>query len=142
MTEVDASDYKALAVRLKALDRKLAARVRARLREIGKPLGEEVIREGAEAMPARGGLRERLVTGGKVGVSTLRSSVAIRLQEHRGIQLGPLNRGKLRHPTFNGAPWVSQPVPAGSYSAAFQVRRDEVAREVMDEMTRLLEELE
>lgn len=141
MTEVDASDYKALAVKLKALDRKLAARVRGRLREISKPLGEEVIREGSEGMPARGGLRDHLMTGGKVGVSILRSSLTIRLQERSGIQLEPLNRGKLRHPTFGREPWVSQSVPAGSYSAAFLARRDEVAREVMDEMTQLLEEL-
>lgn len=99
MTKVDLDAYKAAAKRVKAADEQLQRDFRAKLRDVAKPLGEQVIVEGAEEMPSRGGLRERLKTGrATVNASSLR--VTLSLASSSGVHLEPINRGKLRHPVF------------------------------------------
>jgi len=99
VTKVDLDAYKAAAKKVKAADEQLQREFRAKLRDVAKPLGEQVIVEGAEEMPSRGGLKDRLMKGrATVNASSLR--VALSLANSSGVHLEPINRGKLRHPVF------------------------------------------
>lgn len=138
--DVDASEYQALAARLRGIDRDLKARVRGRLQSIGKPIGEEVIAEGSGPMPRRGGLRAHLMQG-RVGMTLGRDRVSLRLGNRTGIQLRPLNEGRLRHRVFGSDRWVVQSVRRDTYSDAFLDRRAEVAADLMDEVSALLKEV-
>lgn len=100
MTKVDASDYARLAGKLKDADKAIAKQVRAELADAAKPFGEEVIRDGSDSMPRRGGLRELLQQGGRVSLRTRSDGVYVALQNRDGVQLGALNKGSLRHPVF------------------------------------------
>lgn len=138
--DVDASDYQILAARLRGVSGELKARVRGRLQAIGKPLGEEVIAEGSGPMPRRGGLRAHLMQG-RVGMTLGRDRVSLRLGNRTGIQLRPLNEGRLRHRVFGSDRWVVQSVRPGTYSDAFLDRRAEVAADLVDEVSALLKEI-
>ena len=138
--DVDASDYQILAVRLRGIGGDLKARVRGRLQAIGKPLGEEVIAEGSGPMPRRGGPRAHLMQG-RVGMTTGRDRVSIRLGNRAGIQLRSLNEGRLRHRVFGSDRWVVQSVRRDTYSDAFLDRRAEVAADLMTEVSALLKEI-
>jgi len=100
VTRVDASDYTRLAGKLRDADKAIAKQVRAELADAAKPFGEEVIRDGSDGMPRRGGLRELLQQGGRVSLRMRSDGVDIALQNRDGVQLGPLNKGSLRHPVF------------------------------------------
>ena len=52
---IDASDYKAFAQRLKAADRKVASGLRRRVRDAAKPLGDAIANDGLEGLPSSGG---------------------------------------------------------------------------------------
>lgn len=100
-------------------------------RDVAKPLGEAVVREGAQTLPARGGLRQRVRTGGRVTVTSQLGGptprVTMTLRNRYGYQLGRMERGELRHPIWPRVTqsrdewdWAEQRVPAGKFTAAFE----------------------
>lgn len=141
MLEVGLDDYTKLRGKLQeAGDRKLKARTTRRLRIIAQPMGVEVVREGSQAMPGRGGLRDHLISDGKAGISQTGKGVAIRLSSATA-GLAALNRGVLRHPVYRTGKWVAQSVPADSYTDVFQRKAPEVRAAVAAEIRQVLKEL-
>ena len=131
-------------------EKDLVKAVSGALRGEAKPLGERVLRRGAESMPHRGGLSERVAGMGKVGVSSaLRgriASVSVILR-NKGVDLKAMDAGVLRHPVFAQADrsrvWVRQSVPAGAFRKAFDAEAAEVqakavkaAQGVLDDVAR------
>lgn len=113
-----------------AADRDLQKRISAAMRDIAKPLGQDVLEEGAAELPSRGGLSAYVASKGRIGVSnSLRgrtASVTLALR-NRGVRFAAMDRGLLRHPVFgNRSVWVGQSLPAGMFSKAFEKRADEV----------------
>jgi hypothetical protein len=120
--KADASDFGHLAAAARGAEKDVQKAVRKALRETAKPLGASVVRAGSAVMPARGGLRAKL-SGGKVGFAASfgkNPSVMLKLGAKPGVGLATLNRGTLRHPVYGRSKWVSQRVPVGTYSAAFE----------------------
>lgn len=136
-------DFLELAAELREADRKLANRIRRSLREIAKPLGEAG-RDGlADEMPMRGGLSD-IIAAAKVSVSTVSSSRSPRVEARvrsAGHDLEAMNRGELRHPVFGTKAWVSQSVPAGGASRAFDEGIEPVREAVQREVAKLLSEI-
>ena len=127
--DVDASDYKAFAQRLKAADRKVASGLRRRVRDASKPLAEAVAKDGPEGLPESGGLADWLRQA-KPSLSMTQTRVAIKLTGLKGSRtqktsdLNAINRGRLRHPVYavdgRKAGWVNQAVQAETYNAAIE----------------------
>lgn len=149
--DVDASEYKEFAQRLKSADRKLRNATRKTLRDLAKPIAEEVREKGTEPMPSRGGLRSNLRTA-RITVSITATRVSLQLggRKHRGGE-GQLlqidSAGILRHPVFARGgdrkkwAWTAQSVPAGTYTKAFQEKRDEVGAELGRQIEEVMREL-
>ena len=97
--DVDASDYKAAVKKLNAAEREVKNSLRSRIWNAGKPLADQVIKDGPEDMPSRGGLRDWL-RDSKGGLSMTQTRLAISLTKGAGHDLASINRGKLRHPVF------------------------------------------
>ena len=145
MTDVDVSEYKALVSRLKDADKKLAAGVRKQLRELAKPVAAEVIREGTDTLPQRGGLADNILTA-RVKVTTNAAGMSLFLggRGHRKGE-GQLRQidetGQIRHPVFGRFrtvtdrfgntdvkknPWAITKTTPHQFTAAFERHRDEV----------------
>ncbi len=115
-------------------DKKLTRRVAAALRKAAKPTGQAVLEEGADDLPQRGGLGDR-VRAGKVGIraglSARTASVSITLKTVEGYDLRPINdRGRLRHPIYGHNSWVNQRVTSGRFTLALMNRAPAVRQEV------------
>ena len=118
-----------------AADKDLQKQVSAALRTEAKPLGAKALARGAEQMPHRGGLAERVAGMGRVGVSSaLRgriASVSVILR-NKGVDLKSMDAGVLRHPVYAraGQPrtWVRQSVPAGAFRRAFDAEADDARK--------------
>lgn len=132
-----ADDLQRLADALKeAADKDLQKQVSAAIRGEAKPLGQRVLRRGAEQMPHRGGLAERVAALGRVGVSnSLRGRVASVqvLLRNKGVDLKAMDAGFVRHPVFARSTqtrkewtWRRQDVPAGAFTKAFEAGAAEV----------------
>lgn len=127
---VDASEYMALAAKLKVAPKKLKRDFSKRLNAAARPAMREVVEEGAEQMPHRGGLSALVASQGTVTLSRAGWGISAILSNKR-TQLGRLNAGKLRHPLFgNTKHWYGQTVPEGAFTDAFTKREDEIQREV------------
>lgn len=96
---VDTADYKAAVTKLNAAEREVKNSLRLRIWNAGKPLADQVIKDGPESMPSRGGLRDWL-RDSKGGLSMTSTRLAISLTKGAGHDLASINRGKLRHPVF------------------------------------------
>lgn len=139
---VGSQDFHELATRLKNAEKPVRLAVNKGLRKVAKPLGEEMLRNGAEAMPKGGGLSDRVkktrVTLGMLRGGTGASArVELRLKSREGYDLPALDKGNLRHPVFNKRNrmtgkkvWVGQSVPAGEFTKPFE----EAAPKVRDEL--------
>ena len=139
--DIDVSDYKRFQARMKSAPAAVKRAIRKRLREAGRPLGEHVRDQGSEAMPSRGGLAARLA-GSPVSTALLASGVNIWVGNRRKSQFTLLNKGLLRHPVWgNPKVWRSQPVPEGTYSAAFADVPADVRRNVEHVLTDAIKEL-
>ena len=138
MATVSAEDYARFAKALRGADKAVARAIRKRIREESAPIGEHVIREGSADMPARGGLSERLAAG-RPTVSILAKGASINLR--KGGNYASLDRGILRHPVYGRSRWVAQPVPAETYTAAFEDlspdARDRLSEIITDAMKEL-----
>lgn len=128
--DVDASEYKAFAQKLKAADKSVARSLRKRLREAGKPLSEGMIEDGPDGLPSSGGLADWLRQS-KGTVSIMQARLEIKLSRGGKHDLGAINRGMVRHPVFgNLRAWVGQPVEAGTYDKAFEQHADKALPEI------------
>ncbi len=144
--DVDASDYKAFAQRLKAADRKVASGLRRRVRDAAKPLGDAIAKDGPEGLPSSGGLADWLRQA-KPGLSMTQTRMAIKLTGAKGSRTGKtsdlnaINRGRLRHPVYaqpgRKAGWANQPVQAGTYDAAI----DTHGAEALEDIARVLDDV-
>lgn len=124
----------------RAGDKVLRRRVGKAFRDVAKPLGMDVIRKGAARLPHRGGLAERVASGGKISatISTGSSPMArLSLTNREGMKLAGMDSGELRHPVYartdrdGSAPWVSQQITPHAFTDVFE-SESEVAR-VRDE---------
>ncbi len=140
VVSVDLGEYKALVGKLKAADKKLAARMRKTLRQSVEPMAKEAMEAGSDEMPAAGGLAAKL-RASKPAVSLGASSATVRLKV-KGIDLAGMNAGKLRHPVFgNTKKWVAQDVPAEAFSRALEEKADQVREAFADAMRDVAKEL-
>lgn len=96
---VDTADYKAFAQRLNSAEREVKNSLRSRIWNAGKPLADQVIRDGPESMPSRGGLRDWL-RDSKGGLSMTQTRLAISVGKGPKHDLQSINQGVLRHPVF------------------------------------------
>lgn len=137
---VGMDDYERFRAWAKQADRKIAAGQRKRIRQIGAEMAREVMAEGADGMPASGGLRERLA-GGKAAVQMLAAGVRIRLGA-KGAGVGRIDStGTVRHPTYgNRKAWASTEVEPGTWTKAFEGRADEVREQLRDELQDIIRE--
>lgn len=138
--KVDASEFTAFAGKLKAAERAVRNRMRKGLREAARPFAAEVVPEGAEAFPA--GLAAHVVAkGGRPVVVQTSTGVRVVFGKKSGPQIGRMNEGSLRHPTFGRRPWVSQDIPAGSFTKALEKRLPDIRDAVGREVHKMMEEL-
>ena len=137
---VGMDDYERFWAWAKTADRKIAVGARKRIRAIGGDLAREVMAEGAEGMPAGGGLRERLA-GGKVATQMLAAGVRIRLGA-KGAGVGRIDAtGTVRHPTYgNRKAWAATEVEPGAWTKALEGRADEVREQLRDELQQIIRE--
>lgn len=138
---IEGSDYERFRAWASGVERKIAAAQRKRLRKIAQEYGPEIVAEGAQAMPASGGLADRL-TNAKAGMQLLASGVRLRLGEP-GAGLGPIDKtGTVRHPVYgHRSAWSVTAVEPGTWSAAFEKRADDVRRQVAEELETILREV-
>lgn len=140
---INAEEYVAFAAKLKTMEPKIRNGVRKRIRESAKAFGPEIVREGAEPLPDRGGVEAAVVAKGRAPtVAQTSTGVRLVLGKKKGPQIGRMNEGNLRHPVFGQRKaWVNQPVPAGSWTAAADARLPELREAVRKEMESILKEL-
>lgn len=138
MATVSAEDYARFSTALRKADKAVSRAIRKRIREESVPIGEHVVREGSVDMPARGGLSERLAAG-RPTVSILAKGASISLR--RGGNYASLNRGILRHPVYGRGRWVAQPVPAETYTSAFEDLPPESRERLSEIITDAMKEL-
>ena len=137
---VNTAQFDAFAAKLKGVDKKVRARVRKRLRESAREFAPEIVSEGADAMP--GGLRDHIVAkGSRPTIRQTAVGVAMVLGKKAGPQIGAMNAGGLRHPTYGHRPWVRQSVEAGSWTEALEKRLPEVRTAVAAEVNKIMKEL-
>lgn len=136
----DMADYERFRAWAKTADKKIAAAQRRRIREIGRSLMREMLEEGAEGMPASGGLQERL-RGSKAHVAMLAKGIQLRLGE-RGAAIGAIDRNSgVRHPVYgNRGVWSVTDVEGGSWSKVFGEKADEVRAQIREEIEQILRE--
>lgn len=137
------SNYPETAAKLKQSDRKFRTAFNKRLRVAVKDEMDTVAREGAEPMPASGGLqahllakaKPRLVTRGTKGIDMVFST------NGKGKpDLGSLNnRGRLRHPVYPDSAkprkqwwWVNQSVQSETWDDAFEASGEPIRRKVAE----------
>ena len=100
-------------------------------------LAKGVVAEGAEGWPA--GLAAYVVAkGARPQVRQSSAAIAVVFGKKSGPQIGAMDEGSLRHPTFGHKPWVPQEISAGGVSKALEDRlprvREAVAKRVNDFM--------
>lgn len=146
---VDASDYQRMLAKLKTIDKKVAAAYRKRLRYAAVPIGRLVLERGAEQMPHRGGLADR-ITRSKVAASVRGMGADVWLGKRNKSQISRMNKGSFRKPVFadalneprNDWTWVDQPVPAMAFSEALKGVAPEAAERMRAVVTDIMKELE
>lgn len=137
---VNAAEFQAFAAKLKTADRKLKARLRRRIRQVALAEGPEIVQEGADGLP--GGLAEHVVAkGARPTVSTTATGVRLVLGKKAGPQIGKLDEGSVRHPTYGRPPWVEQAIPAGAFTEAIEKRADKLREGVAKEVESIMKEL-
>ena len=150
------ADLRRLGDAYKGGDKILQKRLRSGLQAAAKPLAEDVIREGSEKMPERGGLRARIAAsrpGITASLAAKNVSLSVRITNRQRDALGTYDSGKIRHPVFGekrlklssdgslGSAWVAQTIPADQFSDAFKRGAPEAMRRVNAEMAKALNEI-
>ena len=138
--QVDTGDFARFAAKLKQQDRKVKNAVRRRLRKVAMEIGPEVVEEGASGLPSK--LGEHVVAkGGKPTYSQTATGAALVLGKKKGPQIGRMDEGNLRHPTFGRPPWVKQAIAAGTFTEALEKRLPELREALTDEIGKIMKEL-
>lgn len=142
MIRIEPQEYREFSRQLRQAERGLRLAIRKRVREAGKPLSEAMVREGAQGMPARGGLQEQFLRRGNAKLSQTTTSIRIVLGR-RGSYIGSVDRtGRVRHPLFGDREhWYSTPVPAGTWRDAFEDHKDEAIDTVSKALVDVVKEL-
>jgi len=139
-TSINADEFKAFAAKLKTVDRKLKTRLRKRIRQVALAEGPDIVQEGADGLP--GGLGEHVVAkGARPTVSQTATGVRLVLGKKAGPQIGKLDEGSVRHPTYGRPPWVEQAIPAGTFTEAIEKRADKLREGVAKEVESIMKEL-
>lgn len=126
---VNAAEFEAFAAKLKQAERKVRGAVRKGIRDAVRPLTEGVVAEGAEGLPS--GLAAHVVgKGARPQTRQSAKAVTVVFGKKAGPQIGAMDEGSVRHPTFGRKPWVSQSIPAGTFSEALEGRLPEVRKAV------------
>jgi hypothetical protein len=156
LTEKSLEDLRQLGEAYKDADKVIQKRLRTGLQAAAKPLAERVIREGAEKMPSRGGLRARIASsrpGVTASLAAKSASVSVRITNRQKDAMGVYDSGKIRHPVFGekrlrissggelSSAWVQQTVPSGAFSDAFKRGAPEALAKVRLEMDKALREI-
>lgn len=128
-----------LARKLKDAPKELRSELYRGLNRVTKPLKQDARKAAMQRLPSRGGLGKRVarskivtkrrVSGGGAGVRIVATS---------GYDIGSINRGRVRHPTYGHQPWVNQTVPSGFWTEPLTAGAPKVAaeiQEVMDNVT-------
>lgn len=97
---VDAAEFAAFTSKVNHMTRQQRSRVNKRIREVATPFGREVVADGAEEMPQRGGLAAHITAKGKPTISRTATGVRMTLGKKKGPQIGKFDAGQLRHPSF------------------------------------------
>lgn len=164
--DVDTAGYRRAVVGLRVLaDKGLTNAVRRGLRDVAKPLGDDMIAGGARAMPHRGGLSARVASsrvGLRTGMTGGNPSVEIQLRQPQGYRLDAMDKGRIRHPVFEGhhlartathkgrkyrvqgprlrSRWVGQNVPAKSLTTPFLEGAPKVRQSLVREVQKAVDE--
>lgn len=104
-----------VAAAMSAAADELPDRVAAVEQAIGDRVRVEFPQQARAVLPRRGGFAVRVAASTvdvQVAAGGARPVLTVEAQNAR-VDLGPVNRGQLRHPTFGGRPWVSQRVRPG-----------------------------
>lgn len=147
---IDVEDYRLFYKLTRDADKKVRLAARKRLRESAAKFGPEIVTEGAKKMPRRGGLAAYVAEkGANPTVSATATGARLVLGKKAGPQIGRMNAGNLRHPTFGRKKsadgkslWVAQKVQGGSWSYAADKRMPKIRREVAKEMQAMIKELQ
>jgi hypothetical protein len=127
-----------------AADKELNKAVGKALREVAKPMGERVVRAGADRMPRRGGMAA-LVSAARVGVRFSKGrnpGVQLQLSDKSKHDLRSLDRGILRHPVFGDRQvWRSQKVPADAFSDEFAKEAPDAAQAALKAMQKVADDI-
>ena len=110
-------------------------------RGIGDRVRDEFPGEARATLPRRGGLADR-VAGSTIDVQLdaggARPTLTVEASNAR-VDLGPVNAGTIRHPTYGGRPWVAQEVRPGVWDRtverALDPADDDLDDAVRDVMT-------
>ena len=136
---VNAAEFEAFAAKLKQAERKVRGAVRKGIRDAVRPLTEGVVAEGAEGLPS--GLAAHVVgKGARPQTRQSAKAVTVVFGKKAGPQIGAMDEGSVRHPTFGRKPWVSQPIPAGTFSEALEGRLPEVRKAVAGQIEKAMGE--
>lgn len=118
------------------------------LADVAKRADEHVRQELPAAVranvPNRGGLADDIVRGTTTRTTVKESGGSfevVTFAEHPSIKLYPINRGRVKHPTFGGRPWVVQTIPGGFWTEACRQSTRVVTDELIREAERLIERL-
>lgn len=130
---VEIPDLDQFARAFRGADKVIQRSVSKALREVGKPMAAEVIREGADSLPHAGGLSVLIADGADSASVSLSlrgkvTSVSLTLRSGKH-DLRSMNNGVLRHPVFgNKNAWVSQSIRENVFTEAFDKHRDEAVK--------------
>lgn len=141
--QVDASDYREFAAKLKQAPKEIQREIRADLRKVSRELGREVLEAGAEPMPQRGGLAAWILARGRVGVSITGIRMELALGVPKKSVIAQLNnKAYVRHPVFGHRDrWENNPVPGGTWTDDFLKRGPEVVQRVAPAIERAMRRL-
>lgn len=139
MTAVNVEDFTRFAAKLKTVDRKLRPAIRRRIRTVAGPISRQVVQDGAKGLP--GGLAAHVAKkGARPLISQRATGVRVIFGKKAGPQIGQMNEGHLRHPTFGTPPWVKQSIPAGTFTAALEKELPRLRQAVIVEVRAIVEE--
>lgn len=109
------------------------------IRTATKPMVAAAKESAHDELPKAGGLNE-IVARSKFSTRTRTAgrSPGVRVVAASGINVGSIDRGRLRHPVFgNREAWVTQQVKPGWFTDAMNAHADEVRRELMAALERV-----
>lgn len=138
------ADLEKLGAAFKAAEKPIKRRISASLRKAGEEIAKEVPAIGAELMPKRGGLAERLAKargGVTVALGSRNVSVSIRAKSVEGYALRKIDQGMVRHPVWHTGVWAVQPVPEHAFTDAFKKESPKAQKAMSDAVQQALHDI-